>query len=371
MPLVGAQKLTYYNENNPLKVVYPIFSKELEENKPMPKKRLNYFTGGMLLPGRHGSSSDYRYGFQSQEIDPEIKGEGNSVNYKYRMYDPRIVRFFATDPLEYKFPYYSPYQFSSNSPIMAVELEGLESSVRINYNEGSINITRNANNQMTVTKSQLAPALGSAYHSSGGTTNDLNPGGQYEVWCSDCAVYGTGGAWTTLSIPKQQVVQSQQIQVQVPVTTLGTPAVDPTYDRDDKSMPMIPQFPNGYNDPTNLDHVKRNADASIGIVGYRADRVGEIGKDDPNVSAKITSIDVVAKNSGNFTPAVKKSLEDKYGVPVNVSFDGSMASQFEFTVNYQVKTQTSAGTPATPPTTVMQTQTQTVQTTVSPVVVTP
>ncbi len=50
------------------------------------------------------------------------------MNYTFRMHDPRVGRFFATDPLESKFPFYSPYQFSSNSPIMSIELEGLESS---------------------------------------------------------------------------------------------------------------------------------------------------------------------------------------------------------------------------------------------------
>jgi RHS repeat-associated protein len=73
-------------------------------------------------------SSAYRYAFQAQEKDDEIKGEGNSVNYTYRMHDTRLGRFFAIDPLTSKYPYLTPYQFSSNQPIHAVELEGLESS---------------------------------------------------------------------------------------------------------------------------------------------------------------------------------------------------------------------------------------------------
>lgn len=42
------------------------------------------------------------------------------------MYDPRIGRFFAVDPLTEKYPYNSPYAFSENRVIDAVELEGLE-----------------------------------------------------------------------------------------------------------------------------------------------------------------------------------------------------------------------------------------------------
>jgi RHS repeat-associated protein len=78
------------------------------------------------VPNRHGSSNSYRYGFQGQEKDDELKGEGNSLNYTYRMHDPRVGRFFATDPLEKKYPFYSPYAFSGNRVIDAVEIEGLE-----------------------------------------------------------------------------------------------------------------------------------------------------------------------------------------------------------------------------------------------------
>jgi hypothetical protein len=59
-------------------------------------------------------------------MDDEIKGEGNSVNYKYRMHDPRIGRFFAVDPLTGKYPHNSPYAFSENRVVDGVELEGLE-----------------------------------------------------------------------------------------------------------------------------------------------------------------------------------------------------------------------------------------------------
>jgi len=68
----------------------------------------------------------YRYGLQGQEKDDEVKGAGNSVNYTYRMHDPRLGRFFAVDPLLKDYPWNSPYAFSENNVIHAVELEGLE-----------------------------------------------------------------------------------------------------------------------------------------------------------------------------------------------------------------------------------------------------
>ncbi|MEB3801664.1 hypothetical protein INQ45_11615 [Flavobacterium columnare] len=90
------------------------------------KKRIKYYPFGSLIPNRHGASTAYRYGFQGQEKDDQIKGEGDSLNYTFRMHDPRVGRFFATDPLTSKYPFYSPYQFSGNRLIDMIELEGLE-----------------------------------------------------------------------------------------------------------------------------------------------------------------------------------------------------------------------------------------------------
>jgi RHS repeat-associated protein len=86
----------------------------------------------MLVPNRNFSSPSYRYGFQGQEKDDEIKGNGNSINYKFRMHDPRVGRFFAVDPLTAKYPHYTPYSFSGNKVIAWAELEGLEEGWAIN-----------------------------------------------------------------------------------------------------------------------------------------------------------------------------------------------------------------------------------------------
>ena len=93
------------------------------------KSTPNIFPNKVLLNERTSTvlgGENYRFGFQNQEMDDEIKGEGNSVNYKYRMHDPRLGRFFAVDPLSNKYPWNSVYAFSENRLIDAVELEGLE-----------------------------------------------------------------------------------------------------------------------------------------------------------------------------------------------------------------------------------------------------
>ena len=88
----------------------------------------DYFPFGMQVPTRHGQSDNYRYGFQGQEMDNEIKGIGNSINYAFRMDDVRLGRFFTPDPLTKKYPELSSYQFGSNRVMDRIELEGLESA---------------------------------------------------------------------------------------------------------------------------------------------------------------------------------------------------------------------------------------------------
>lgn len=95
-----------------------------------PKKCLGYDTFGSLLPGRNYSSGSYRFGFQGQEKDDEVHGSaGTSISFEYRMHDPRVGRFLSIDPLAAKYPHNSPYAFSENRLVDAVELEGLESEV--------------------------------------------------------------------------------------------------------------------------------------------------------------------------------------------------------------------------------------------------
>ncbi len=72
------------------------------------------------------SKGEYRYGFQNQEKDDELKGEGNSVNFALRMHDPRLGRFLSIDPLAKNFAGNSPYAFCQNRVIDGRELEGAE-----------------------------------------------------------------------------------------------------------------------------------------------------------------------------------------------------------------------------------------------------
>jgi RHS repeat-associated protein len=93
----------------------------------------DYYPFGLEMPGRSVNFRGYRYGFQGQEKDPEWN---DNYAFKYRIHDPRIGRFFSVDPLADKYPYNSPYAFSENRVIDAIELEGLEKWL-INQPDGS------------------------------------------------------------------------------------------------------------------------------------------------------------------------------------------------------------------------------------------
>jgi RHS repeat-associated protein len=85
----------------------------------------------MLVPNRHKATDGYRYGFNGKENDNEVMGEGNFQDYGMRMYNPRISRFFNVDPLTKQYPELTPYQFASNTPIQAIDMDGLEAWVAI------------------------------------------------------------------------------------------------------------------------------------------------------------------------------------------------------------------------------------------------
>jgi RHS repeat-associated protein len=73
--------------------------------------------------------SGYRFGFNNKENDNEVSGLGNWQDYGMRMYSPRLGRFPSPAPLiidNKQYPELSTYQFASNTPIQAIDLDGLE-----------------------------------------------------------------------------------------------------------------------------------------------------------------------------------------------------------------------------------------------------
>ncbi|MGM0613623.1 MAG: RHS repeat domain-containing protein [Bacteroidota bacterium] len=84
----------------------------------------HYYPFGMQQPGRNGNR--YRFGFNGMEMDDEVNCNGNSYDFGARLYSPRIGRWMAMDPLAYKYPGYSPYNFGLNNPIYFIDQDGKE-----------------------------------------------------------------------------------------------------------------------------------------------------------------------------------------------------------------------------------------------------
>lgn len=78
--------------------------------------------------------SEYRYGFNGKENDNEVGGDANFINYEARVYDPRIGRWLSVDPLQKKYPSFSPYNFSLNSPLYLKDIDGRDVGVTISGN---------------------------------------------------------------------------------------------------------------------------------------------------------------------------------------------------------------------------------------------
>jgi RHS repeat-associated protein len=114
-------KLSYYENANPLKVVYRS-SKKLENQDG------SYYPFGLVMSGISSKAANITPNkdktFQGQKFDDDLGI--NLIQFKWRNHDPQIGRFIEIDPLSEKYEYNSTYAFSENKVTSHVELEGLE-----------------------------------------------------------------------------------------------------------------------------------------------------------------------------------------------------------------------------------------------------
>ena len=111
----------------------------------------DYYPFGMLsrvdLPG---SGKSYKFGFNGKMNDDEVKGGlGNQQDYGMRIYDPRVGRFLSFDPLTKDYPWYTPYQFAGNTPIQAIDVDGLEPAYPYRDSKGQWRETHQGDNLST------------------------------------------------------------------------------------------------------------------------------------------------------------------------------------------------------------------------------
>ena len=79
----------------------------------------NGYNAGLSL-GRYGYS--YFYNAKEWNTDNGL----NWYDYGKRWYDPTLGRFPSVDPIIDEFPYLTPYNYASNSPVTNIDLWGLQ-----------------------------------------------------------------------------------------------------------------------------------------------------------------------------------------------------------------------------------------------------
>ncbi|MEM7370408.1 MAG: RHS repeat-associated core domain-containing protein [Bacteroidota bacterium] len=87
---------------------------------------VGYYPYGAEVASRSFGTERYRFGFNGKEKDNEAKGAGAQYDYGFRIYDSRLARFLSEDPLTTSYPWYTPYQFAGNGPIVNLDMDGLE-----------------------------------------------------------------------------------------------------------------------------------------------------------------------------------------------------------------------------------------------------
>jgi len=112
---MGTLKLTYYQREEALEKNSLFVVGGLEKNALAQKKRVR----------------TYRYGFNGMEKDDEVAGAGNSLDFGARIYDPRLGRWLALDPLMLDFPHESPYSFAGSNPVYFVDKDGKKKTTYI------------------------------------------------------------------------------------------------------------------------------------------------------------------------------------------------------------------------------------------------
>ncbi|MDE5420597.1 LysM peptidoglycan-binding domain-containing protein [Ancylomarina sp. DW003] len=67
-------------------------------------------------------TSQKRYKYVGKERDEET----GLYYYGFRYYAAWLCRFVSVDPLQFDYPYYTPFQYAGNKPITYIDLDGLE-----------------------------------------------------------------------------------------------------------------------------------------------------------------------------------------------------------------------------------------------------
>jgi RHS repeat-associated protein len=82
----------------------------------------NPYPFGSSKIGWKNEEFSYAYDFNGKETDSET----GLQDYGFRIYNKAYGKFLSVDPLHRDYPYYSTYHFAGNTPIWAIDIDGLE-----------------------------------------------------------------------------------------------------------------------------------------------------------------------------------------------------------------------------------------------------
>ena len=93
---------------------------------------------GSSLPNRTWSDANrgYRFGFNGKEKDSETASD--NFDFGARIYDGRLGRWLSLDPLMKKYPSTNPYNYTSNNPVLYIDLNGQDYGIYINHETNTI-----------------------------------------------------------------------------------------------------------------------------------------------------------------------------------------------------------------------------------------
>ena len=90
---------------------------------------------------------NFKNTFQKQELNEDLGLD--LYEFKYRMDDPQVGRFWHVDPLAEQLPSWSSYSFCFNNPLRFTDPTGMAPDDFVQQKDGSIYWDKNANSQAT------------------------------------------------------------------------------------------------------------------------------------------------------------------------------------------------------------------------------
>jgi hypothetical protein len=85
----------------------------------------------LLIPNTDTASAIAKVGLDPANQRYYLFGKQNQVLKTDTLASTEVARFLSVDPLAPEYPWYTPYQFAGNTPIQAIDLDGLEPKIMI------------------------------------------------------------------------------------------------------------------------------------------------------------------------------------------------------------------------------------------------